>query len=290
MNNFTVNRFALCKRFQLTPKDHEDKMNKQIILIAIAAFAGSAAVATGQCISSNVGRITPAEQASLDKAYGLENAAAAAYDAGQYKLAESDARQSLSVGDGVGFSEDILAKTLMAEGKNNEAFKTYKDMVVNEKSSDPDYVLPYALMLLKKGNWNQALDAYNLTLPLVGSAFVSCDGISLLAEDSAFSYEDPEPKDLETDIHIAMGLSKVYSGSIVHGHFYPEKDLAEFKKALDLEPDSPLAILGYAVGLQEVGRTGEATQAYEDIVKRFPGQVANAAQENLKWLAGLRKP
>jgi tetratricopeptide (TPR) repeat protein len=141
-------------------------------------------------------------------------------------------------------------------------------------------------MLLKKGQWAQALGAYDKALPHVGNAGLSGGGNQLLTEDSSFSVDDPQPADLEADIHIAMGFSNVYSSSWVPGHWHPDRDLAEYRKALDLEPNSPLANLAYAHGLLEVGRNAEATTAFRAVVSKYDGDIKRSAEEEL----GIYRP
>jgi len=107
--------------------------------------------------------LTPAELARLNEIYRLDDAAAAALDAGQYAEAEDDARQSIAIGPDAGVAQEVLAQALDAQGKSQEALKEYQQMA----SLGGDHarnLLPYALLSLKAGQWAQAVTAYNKAL------------------------------------------------------------------------------------------------------------------------------
>src|SRR5690242_14524078 len=60
-------------------------------------------------------RLTPALKARRAEAYRLEQAAAAALEAGRYAQAEADARKSMAIGPDAGLAQELLAAALDAQ-------------------------------------------------------------------------------------------------------------------------------------------------------------------------------
>jgi len=217
--------------------------------------------------------LTPAQRANEHEKYRLDNAAAAALDAGQYAEAEDDAQQSMALGQDSGLAQEIFAAALDAEGKTQEALGAYQQM---SDTGDvyPRTQLPYALLLLKTGHWAQAVAAYNKQLPYLA------DG-KLMNTNSHFSPTVPQPKELETAIHIGLGLTEDWRGYnwTLHSR---EQTLTQFQQALAAEPNSSLANLYYGRALRRLGRKAEAQAAFTKATTTAQGDVKAAAEEALK--------
>jgi tetratricopeptide (TPR) repeat protein len=262
-------------------------MNKSTTFITLIACAATISSASAQHIpvikisgGPNSGPpITPVQKAALKKSYELADKSVLALDAGQYALAISDAKQVLAIGvpphDPT--AETILAYALVAQGKDQDALNEYGQMYAHGDWYGYD-LLQYAQLLLRHGQWSKAVDVYDKAVQDVGENFIK--GHELLMADSYFSHNDPQPKELEADIHIAIGMR----GDLVSGlarKYRPERSLAEFKKALDMEPDSPLAKLAYAGGLRDSGRGAEAKAQFQEVANKYTGEVKAAAQQEL---------
>lgn len=217
--------------------------------------------------------LTPAELAALKEQNSLNEAATAALDAGQYAEAESDARQSMAIGQPAGIAHELLAQALDAQGKSQEALETYQQMA-DVGDVEPRNMLPYALLSLKAGHWAQAVAAYNKQLPYLS------DG-KLMNTNSHFSPDVSQPKELETAIHIGLGLTDDWRGYSWTLHSR-EQTLAQFQQALALEPNSSLANLYYGRALRRLGRKAEAQAAFTKAASTAQGDVKAAAEEALK--------
>jgi tetratricopeptide (TPR) repeat protein len=216
--------------------------------------------------------VTPDFIARLQKVHTLNKAAEAALDAGRYAEAEAEARQSVSIRFGSSVGQEILASSLYAQGKTQEALQAYKVMA----DAGGDFsrnLLPYSFLLLKTGHWAEAVAAYNKQLP-------DMSGEDLIIANSHFSPTKPEPRELATAIHIGLGLA--YEPASWGGHSQEEKAMNEYQKALALEPDSPLANLYYARKLHRIGRKVEAQAYFEKASKFGSGDVKAAAEKEMK--------
>ena len=264
--------------------------NKWIIGAALSVLVGATEVATGQLHQSPTAGLvsrcsaplvswcsvpaTPAFKAKLREMYRLDQAAAAAMDAGQYAEAEDDARQSMSLGHDPGVAQELLASALDAQGKTQEALEVYQQMA-DVGEDKPRNMLPYALLSLKAGHWAQAVTAYNKQLPFLA------DG-DLIHASSHFSPDVPQPKELETAIHIGLGLTedwRRYNSNLD----FREQTLTQFQQAVALEPASPLANLYYGYALQRLGRKAEAQAAFAKAAKTGNEYVEADAEEEMNW-------
>jgi len=240
---------------------------------------------------------TPEQQTDTEKAALLTHDAASSLHAGHYAQAEAEARQALSLDD-YGVPEEVLAQALDAQGKTQEALQAYRT-VVEHYDRQSRNLLPYALLLLKSGQWGHAVAVYNqaiTSLPSVGShpeTPIVQDG-DVMRANSHFSPDTPEPTALATAIHIARGL--VYNASSDWaGESQNKEAVAEYGKALQLAPDSALTNYYYGVGWQKLspaehtkfGSVQQAKAALQKAILLGKGDVKKAAEKALK---DLNKP
>ncbi len=264
-----------------------------LLLIAACALIGLPAQAQiGAQNDSRGVTIAPEGLAAMAQAGQLDHDAAIALHAGRYAEAEAIERQSLAVSPfHTETPVEILAQALDAQGKEQEALQAYQGLVADRH---PSNLLPYALLLLKSGQWKQALAAYNQALPHLPSVGlhpetpVVQDG-EVMRENSHFAPDVPEPTALATAIHIARGL--VYNATPDWAHESQNKEaLAEYGRALQLAPDSPLANYYYGVGWQQLstseraksGGGQQAKAALRKAVLLGKGEVKKAALKALK--------
>ena len=267
-----------------------------LLLSATCAMVGQPAQAQSRSIQHRRIPPTPEQVAANEQQGLLDRTAAASLHAGGYAQAEAEARQALSLGLDSGVGQDVLAAALDAQGKTQEALQAYRAMLVDGKDGlegQTRDLLPYALLLLKSGRWEQAVAVYNRALtqlPDVGAhpeTPILHDG-EVIRANSHFSPDVPEPTALATAIHIARGL--VYSTQEDWAHEPQNTEaLAEYGKALQLAPASALANYYYGVGWQKlspaerakVGSVQQAKAALRKAVLLGKGDVKKAAQKAL---------
>jgi tetratricopeptide (TPR) repeat protein len=176
-----------------------------------------------------------------------------------------------------GFGDEILAPALAAQGKTKEAMQMYS-FLMSQNDINGRVELPYALLLLKDGKYDDALSVYRRVLPVIGSN-LDIGSTSLIA-DSDFLPDEKDVKKLEADIRIALGFT--YDGATTWGgHSQQAKALAEFAAAYALEKDSPLADIAYANGLREVGRNLEARAILQSVASASKGEIKESATDLL---------
>jgi tetratricopeptide (TPR) repeat protein len=262
---------------------------------AVPDALGQAPQTQPLCRAMSVGHMlptTPEQMAKTMQAAQLAWAAATSFHAGNYAQAEEEARQALAVEPQEGMSQEVLASALESQGKDQEALQQYQT-VIKHYDGHPRNLIPYAQLLLKSGQWEQALAVYNQalpTLPDVGphpEAIIVHERDAMLA-NSRFSPDAPEPAALATALHIARGL--VYNSMCDWaGEPQNKEAMAEYQKALQLAPNSGLANYYYGVGWQKLGpderaKFGTAQQAkaaLQKAVKFGRGDVKVAAQKAL---------
>ncbi len=237
----------------------------------------------------NVAPETPEEKERGEQRGVLNHAAAVSLHAGRYAEAEVEARQALSLGLDSGATYGMLGAALAAQGKTQEALQVYHAMVDGQDRpvGQTRYLLPYALLLLKSGQWAHAVAAYNAALPLL-------DEGELMRANSHFSPDEPEPVALAVALHIALGLT--YSArSDWAGESQHKEMMAEFGKALELAPDADLANYYYGYGWHSLdpkeranmGSVQQAKAALQKAVLLGKADVKKAARKVLK---DLNKP
>lgn len=275
--------------------------------VALGLLLNAAYFLVGQPAQAQIGaqngsrRVTfsPEGLAAMAQAGQLNHDAAMALHAGRYAEAEALERQSIAICPfRTGVPDEVLAEALETQGKEKEALQTCKIMA-DRGDISPSSLLSYALLLLKSGHWKQALVVYDQALPHLPSVGphletpVVQDGEVMLS-NSHFLPDVPEPTALATAIHVARGL--VYNASSDWaGESQNTEAMAEYGKALQLAPDSPLVNYYYGVGWQKLspaeraksGSEQQAKAALRKAVLLGKGDVKKAA---LKALKGFNKP
>lgn len=225
---------------------------------------------------ANTRRPIPPQTLALQReAAELTRQAAVALHAGNYAEAEDRVREAINLPViNAGISQELLAAILEAEGKDNEALQAYQNIV---KGNDiaPRNLLPYAQLLLKSGQWEAAVSAYNQALILLPDS-------KIVEANSHFSASMPDPKGLAVAIHIGRGL--IYdSQSSRAGEPQTMEAMSQFDQALRLAPALPLANYYYGYGWQNLSPAERAKLATK------PGQ-REAVKASLEKAAKLGTP
>lgn len=260
-------------------------MKVQTVCAALAFCLSASPAVLAQ--PANPVQITPEQQAVMEKVATLTHDAAASLHAGRYSQAEKEARQALSLSKDSDVGEEVLAASLDAQEKNQEALHAYRVMVVDEGAGYTRVLLPYSLLLLKSGQWAQAVTVYNQALPLLAEG-------KIMRENSHFAPDVPEPAALEVALHIARGLT-YNAGDDWAGEGQHKEMMAEFGKALQLASDADLANYYYGYGWRnlepkeraQMGSMQQAKAALDKAVLSGKANVKDAAQ---KVLNDLNKP
>jgi hypothetical protein len=222
----------------------------------------------------------PAEGlAREDEAGQLCRSAAIDLHLGNYARAEDEARQADALDPLAGVPQEVLAEALDAQGKDQEALQEYRIMSVGGHPYD---LLPYAQLLLKSGQWAQAVTVYNQVLPRLGHE-------ELEQITSHFSPDVPQPLELETAIHLERG--RLYNATPSWAREPQNTEaMAEYQKALQLAPDNALTNYFYGIGWQKLspverrkfGTAQQAKAALQKAVKIGDANVRAAAAKALK--------
>ena len=209
--------------------------------------------------------------------------------AGNYAKAEDEARQANSLSPLAGVPQEVLAAALDAQGKDREALEAYRVMVVEQGDSFPRNLLPYAQLLLKSGQWPQAVAVYNEVLPHLPDVGphpetpVVHDGDQITA-NSRFSPDVPEPAALAVALHIARGM--VYNATTVWaGDPLNTEAMVEYEKALQLAPDNALANYYYGVGWHKLSPMERVKFGHADQAKAALQKAAQSDDPSVKTMA-----
>lgn len=235
---------------------------------------------------------TPQQEAATLQADALEKAGVADLKAGNWAAAVSDLQASLAAGAWNSNARAELAEALTMQGNTTEALQVYRELFYGKQveiglipnlaaaSQDPtrnDFGtgafsawMKYALLLNHTGQWSEAVNVYEKALPHTA-------GGDLPKINAHFNPTFPQPRELQSAVHIALGLDNNF-----RGNGDPTEALREYEKALQLEPDWDLANFYYGYGLQRLGRMAQASAAFQKTVKMAKGGIKAAAERALK--------
>jgi tetratricopeptide (TPR) repeat protein len=204
---------------------------------------------------------------------------------GRYLDAEVQAKEAANTFF-AGDSRNVLGQALEAQGKYAEALAAYtrsvRDSAGKDSGGNAQAQLQYRQMLLVADRWTEALAAYDRALN-TGSAE---NGEDLDPTVSRFNVLNPEPTALAAAIHIARGrLDNEYHDCA--NEPLDKEALDQYAVALKLEPNSGLANYYFALGLQRLGRTTEATEAFKRTISLADDRIKGLAE---RQLAGLQSP
>jgi tetratricopeptide (TPR) repeat protein len=202
--------------------------------------------------------------------------AIAALNACKYQAAERLARQSLAAYPDFPVPKECLAAALAGEGKTAEAMQVYA-LLKSNNDPNPDVMLPYCLLLLKSGDFNDALDVYTKCMPNVSRPVVH--GNVLLEQESDFLPGTQDFVHLEADVRLALGF--MYVGPSGFQHPSCDSALNEYSKAYSLEPKSSLVGIAYADGLSRVGRNTEARAVLQNVIENSTGDANEVAKTQM---------
>jgi len=249
-------------------------MKNWLLIVNVSTLIGVAGSVSAQAqVSSVQSPLSPAQKARFLHTMHLARAASNAMQSGDYAMAETDARQSIATGPDSGLAQEVLAASLDAQGKTQEALQAYKE-IADVGGSFPRNLLPYAQLLLKAGDYRQAAWAYNKALPLL-------DDGDLMEQKGEFSPNVLRPTELAAAIQTALGLETDWRG--YHGTYQEiiQQSQTHFQKALALEPNSSLANYYNGYGLKRLGRQAEAQAAFRKAAILGQGDVKEAARKEL---------
>lgn len=240
-------------------------------------------------ISHRPAVIPPQVQKAVRDSFRMASTAAADLHAGHYALSENEAREALAIDATNGVADEVLAAALEAQGKDQEALQAYRVMVVDQKASYPRVLLPYAQLLLKSGQWTQAVAIYNQVLPRLPDVGphpetpVVHDG-DQITTNSHFSPDVPEPAALATALHIARGM--VLSATTGWaGDSLNTEAMVEYGKALQLAPDNALANYYYGVGWHKLSPAERLKFGHADQAKAALQKAAHSDDPSVKKMA-----
>ncbi len=182
-------------------------------------------------------------------------------DAEDYHQAELYFRRAIAIVPNDHIYLENLAYALIGQGQKRAAlqllhnlfYQKGKSLVTSGNRLKPHMI--YALLCDEAGNWREAVTAYNLVYPLAN------DGGSMPKLALVFEVSKPEPMLLAAAIHVCLGLKDFFSLS--QGNLKSLQALAQYRKALQLEPNWDVANFYYAQILRKLHRTKEAEAAFK---------------------------
>ena len=262
-------------------------MNKNFLtsglaLIAVASSATLAAAHPPGFQRPNPTNPTYAQAMRTDdQAEAFYQAGDAAMRAKDFTTAEADFRACISINP-LGAVKRKLAEVLTAEGRIPEALQEYQAVIYpggghGDDYSDPRCLLNYAILLNRTGQWDKAVFMYEKALPTLPGGTMPQYAVQ-------FDPDDPQSVALEAAAYVGLGLDSDFrcDDDVATGmHF--DRAVAEFGKALALEPSWGMANYYYGYGLRKMGRKTEAQAAFKKAASldQGNGDVKAAAEAAL---------
>jgi len=236
--------------------------------------------------------LTPKQQAASEQAGQLSLDAATDLHAQNYIRAEAEARAALAINDD-GRAEEVLAAALEKQGKDQEALRQYQT-AVEHYDNQPRNLLPYAQLLLKSGQWAQAVSVYNEALPHLPDVGLHLetpivhDG-DLIRANNHFSPDVPKLGALATALHITRGMIYATSPGWA-GTGQDTEAMTEYAKALQTAPGNAMANYYYGVGWHKLspaervkfGTAQQAKAALQRAAQSDDPSIKKMAAETLK--------
>ena len=265
-------------------------MNYKVLLSACLMLVAASAIA-GQRVSNQFSLPSSPEldRRVLETSVASDTAwreGVAALTAKIYFAAEQDFRAALSA-EPNGSVYLGLGEALAAQGKTAEAMQAYW-MVFHpppHNSWGGSYMaranLEYALLLNQSGQWTEAVAHYEAALPQLPRSEIS---IKVQFDPAVY-----QPVDFEAAARVGLGWDASYVGNGL-GIIENDRAFAEFTKAKQLKPDSPLTNYYYGQGWQKLspterkqfGTAQQAKAALQKAVNLGKGDVKQAAAKALK--------
>lgn len=232
----------------------------------------------------------PASQVLIRQAEQDKRDGEAALRAKDYAAAEEYFRSSVASFP-FGDAYSGLAEALMSQGHEKEARQIYRMLVIRDKQNvggpypTTRALLEYAVLLSQSKQWAEAISIYQYALPALPKN-------SQPKYIMAFHPNVPQPLQLETSAHIALGQNANYSYDAV-GKRQSVLAFEEYGKALALVPDSPATNYFYGYGWQNLdpkdraklaakpGQRDAVKAALEKAAKLGEGEVQTQAKKEL---------
>jgi tetratricopeptide (TPR) repeat protein len=224
---------------------------------------------------------------------------------GEYATAETAFKSALNIMPGHEYAEELLARTLGAEGKTDEAIAMYRERLYNAHSGqttpqEQTYVgrnipslvsgpetwhacMEYTVLLAQTSQWREAVSVYERTLPRIEDY----TGTHYPKINAHFDADSPNPAGLEAAAHVVNGLQYHIGNTVMDTQL---SAVAEFEQAHKLAPSWPLATYYYAYGLEHAGRDREAKAAYQEVAKTGDGKLKELADQYVKAHAVTFQP
>lgn len=243
-------------------------------LATLGFLAGSFSPAAGH------GRVvlpSSEQAANLEESDQLTQFAEKALDAGDYVAAEDNIKKAIVLAPPSN-AYQILTEALYAQGKDEEALRAYKQINRPEDGS-PAVALRYAALLVRSGQWSQALAIYSRETPQFTERFGLND--HLMETNCHFTTSLPQPKELEAAINIGLGIVEFQFSSSPPASLNNRKALTDIGAALRIEPSSGLANYYYGQVLERSGHKAEAQSAYLKACESEESDVKLAAKKAL---------
>jgi Flp pilus assembly protein TadD len=201
---------------------------------------------------------------------------------GQFGDASSSFRQALGIDRTCARAWLGLAEACERQGKDDDAIQAYRAMIYSKGwgssiNHDPVTMMRYVLLLSKRGDWREAVAAYNDVEqrsqtgrghPLVGLRF---------------SETAPDWPTMRAVAHLVLGIRDAY-----HGPVPSAEKMKHLEEAVKLRPQWPEAQLAYGQALLRQRKLDQAQKALTIAAKSPDRDTAIRAGIGLRTIAGHR--